>query len=150
MNGARMPMVLVALACLTLTACIRVRVHDAEALGITRCSEPETARDRWVLYLGRAKPDGTSVDATAWAGFLNTVVTPALPAGFTWHEAQGQWRDDTGTIGRESSWVLITLVEPAAPAPIRSIAEAYRRQFDQQAVLVERTRVCAALEQGPL
>jgi hypothetical protein len=137
--------ILATLACLALSACIRVRVHDTEALGITRCTAPEQARDRWVLYLGRATADGATVDPAAWNRFRDAVVTPALPSGFTWHDASGQWRADDGATWREPSWVIVALAEPGANAAVRQIAEAYRRTFAQQAVLIERTRVCTTL-----
>lgn len=133
------------LACLALAGCIRVRVHDTEALGITRCTAPEQARDRWVLYLGRATADGATVDLAAWNRFRDSVVTPALPSGFTWHDAAGQWRADDEATWREPSWVLVVLAEPGANTAVRQVAEAYRRTFAQQAVLIERTRVCATL-----
>jgi len=129
-----------------LVGCIRVRVHDTEALGITRCQSPESAQDRWTVFFGRETPDGSLVSTEAWQAFLDDTATAKLPDGFTWQESQGQWRDSTGRIWREPGFVLIVIAESAKADVVAEVSAAYRTRFAQQAVLRERVRVCTTLD----
>ncbi|MGH7549170.1 MAG: DUF3574 domain-containing protein [Gemmatimonadota bacterium] len=89
------------------------------------------------LFLGRAIPDGGSVSEEEWEVFLEEVVTPRFPEGFTaWH-AEGQWTDPRGALVEEPVMV-IEIVHPAsaeADSAIAAIAGEYRRRFRQDAVL---------------
>jgi hypothetical protein len=65
------------------------------------------------------------------------MITPRFPAGLTTFDANGQFRDSTGTTIQERSKVVTLFVDDAsAPqASIDAIAAAYRRQFRQESVL---------------
>lgn len=99
-----------------------------------------TAQEAWIadrLYLGRSIPDGGTVSDSAWAAFLREVVTPRFPDGLTVLRGDGQWRDSTGTIVREASFVL-ELYHPAsaeADAALDEIAAEYKRRFGQESVM---------------
>ncbi len=134
--------------CIVFTGCIRVRVHDAERLGLTVCYANERVQDRWVLYFGRARADGSQVDGAAWQRFLDEEVTPRFPSGFTWLDAFGQWRGDDGTRWQESSFQVILLTDGVQEDAIDAISRAYRERFQQQAVLRERNRICSVLDQS--
>ena len=98
------------------------------------------------LYFGTAKPNG-SVGADEWKRFLEETVTPRFPQGLTVSQAAGQWRGADGTIVREATHVL-QLVHPGEAAQDSAIAEittAYKRKFEQEAVLRVRATVCIAL-----
>lgn len=131
-----------------LTGCIRVRVHDAERIGLTRCTEIEQLQDRWVLYFGRNKADGSVVSETDWQAFLDQTVSAQVPDGFSWLSAQGQWRDATGKLWQEPGFQLILLSAEPIESKIQAIAAAYRLQFAQMAVLRERGKVCVLLDQA--
>lgn len=137
---------LIVIAVAGLNGCIRVRVHDTEALGITRCQTPEQAQDRWTLFFGREKADGTLVPIEAWQAFLDDTATANMPDGFTWFESNGQWRDSTGRIWREPGFVMIVIAESAKADVVAELSAAYRSRFAQQAVLRERVRVCTTLD----
>ncbi|MBK8284893.1 MAG: DUF3574 domain-containing protein [Ahniella sp.] len=128
------------------TGCIRVRVHDAERLGLTVCSATERVQERWVLYLGRSRADGQTVDQTAWQQFLDEEVTLRFPAGFTWLDAHGQWRGDDGKTWQEPSFQLILLTDGDQAERIAAVSRAYLERFQQQAVLRERDRICSVLD----
>jgi uncharacterized protein DUF3574 len=104
-----------------------------------------SAQVRTTLYFGLSKQKG-SVSELEWQMFLRDEVTTRFPAGLTAWEAEGQWRGTDGTIGHERSKVLL-LVHPDTPAArtaVQSVIERYRKGFDQESVLWETARVCAA------
>lgn len=109
-----------------------VRAHPPAA--------PVAAQEAWVadrLYLGRSIPGGGTVSDTAWAAFLREVVTPRFPDGLTVLRGEGQWRDSTGAIVREASFVL-EIYHPAsaeADAALDEIAAEYKRRFRQKSVM---------------
>jgi hypothetical protein len=95
------------------------------------------------LYFGRSIPQGGTVSPADWTAFLRDVVTPRFPAGLTSWQAAGQWRDESGAIVREESFVL-ELIHPAdarADTAILEIIADYRRRFQQESVLRVRDRV---------
>ena len=100
------------------------------------------------MFFGRSKPGGGAVSDAEWRGFLAAEVTPRFPDGLTAVDARGQWRDGKGVIRREDAKLLIVLAEagPDAVRRTREIAEAYKRAFDQQAVLRAIETVCAAFQ----
>ena len=60
--------------------------------------------------------------------------------------AEGQWLSAGGSIDHEQSKVLL-LVRPdtaAARQSVNAVIEAYRKTFEQESVLWESARVCAA------
>ncbi|HEU4558145.1 MAG TPA: DUF3574 domain-containing protein [Longimicrobium sp.] len=95
----------------------------------------DTVADR--LFFGRNIPGGGTVSDSAFAAFVDEVVTPRFPDGLTIYRADGQWRGESGRVEREQS-VVIEVVHPAGPAAdgeLREIAEEYKRRFRQEAVL---------------
>lgn len=108
-----------------------------------RANPPTSASvwtEAWVadrLYFGRGIPGGGSVSDTAWAAFLAEVVTPLFPTGITVLHGDGQWRDSTGMIVREASFVLERYHPPGARADsaVAAIAAEYRRRFRQASVM---------------
>jgi hypothetical protein len=104
-----------------------------------------TSQVRTTLYFGLQRPKG-SVSELEWQMFLRDEVTPRFPDGLTVWEAEGQWKGPDGTIGHERSKVLL-LVHPdtrTARESLQTVVERYRKGFDQQTVLWESARVCAA------
>ena len=95
------------------------------------------------LYFGTAKPAG-SVGADEWAAFLEQVVTPRFPQGLTVSAAAGQWRGADGAIVREATHVLhlIHADEAIHERAVAEIVTAYKRRFEQEAVLRVKANVC--------
>ena len=118
----------------------------APAFAVTMdCGATSSSQLRTTLYFGLARPKG-SVSELEWQIFLRDEVTKHFPAGLTVWEAQGQWRSPAGTIDHERSKVLL-LVHPdtaAARQAIHAVVKAYRKTFEQQSVLWERSTVCVA------
>lgn len=112
------------------------------------CAVGDSALVRETLYFGRNRPGGTVSDSE-WNSFLADVVTPRFPHGLTVTEGMGQWRGaDTSAVEQERSQV-VTLFHPgneAARHSVHEIALEYKRRFQQEAVLRERTPTCVRLE----
>jgi hypothetical protein len=112
------------------------------------CALGDTALVRDVVYFGRNRPHGGTVSDAEWEGFLDTVVTPKFPSGFTVVEAIGQWQGQSGMVERERSAVVTFLHTGSAAdqAAVAEVAGEYKRRFRQEAVLRERTPACARFE----
>src|ERR1051325_10660695 len=114
------------LLALTLSACAG-RVPSA---GLSRAHVER-------LYFGRNIGDTAMVSDTAWTRFTRDVLTPAFPEGATIWDAAGQWRDPSGVMVRERSFVveLVHLVTPDVESRVRRVIDAYKQRFAQQSAL---------------
>jgi hypothetical protein len=115
---------------------------------VAACALGDTALVRDIVYFGRNRPGGGSVSDAEWQGFLNEVVTPRFPAGLTVVQATGQWKGQSGVVEQERS-EIVTLLHAGDEGARRSVAEIaaeYKRRFQQEAVLRERTPTCARFE----
>ena len=111
-----------------------------------QCGATASPQLRTTLYFGLARPKG-AVSELEWQLFLRDQVTVRFPEGLTVWGAQGQWRRPDGAIDHEQSKVLL-LVHPDTPAALASVQEViarYRQTFEQESVLWETARVCAAV-----
>lgn len=84
------------------------------------------------LFCGRSIPDGGEVSDADVAAFLDEVVTPRFPEGFTSWTAVGNWR------GEEEKTLVLELLHPYGRGfdeKVREIAAEYRKRFRQQAVM---------------
>lgn len=111
----------------------------------SQCGSTASPQVRTTLYFGLARPKG-AVSELEWQLFLRDEVTARFPEGLTVWEADGQWRRPDGVVDHERSKVLL-LVHPDTPAArgsVQGVIERYRKSFEQQSVLWETARVCAA------
>lgn len=129
------------MAC-AMTGCRSVPVGGATTVG---CEPGDATMIRDVLYFGRHRPDGSTVDEVQWRSFVDDVLTPRFPDGLTIVSATGQWRGGDGTIEREPSEVVTILHagDAAARRAIDEVIEQYKRSFAQESVLRERATTCA-------
>ena len=138
---------LVMAGCLAGAACARSGVAGT-APAIAPCASGDTSLVRDLVYFGRNRPDGGTVSDTEWLGFLDSVVTPSFPNGFTVVEGTGQWKGQSGAVERERS-AIITFLHTGSAADrdrVAQVAGEYKRRFHQEAVLRERTPACARFE----
>ena len=106
---------------LLFTACASSPVHVTGVQGIS---------DR--LFCGRSIPGGGEVSDADIDKFVDEVVTPRFPEGFTMWTATGSWE------GVEERTLVLEFLHPYGRRfddEVREIAEEYRRRFRQQAVL---------------
>jgi hypothetical protein len=109
------------------------------------CVPPADSMVSAELLFGRKIGDRVGVGEAAFAAFLAREITPRFPDGLTVVDAKGQWRNnDRGVIVREpSKLVLLTFRDdPARRENLDAIAEAYKRQFRQQSVLISLRASC--------
>lgn len=106
------------------------------ALYLTACAsvaprvEPAVLSDR--LFCGLSIPGGGTVTQTDLDTFLDEVVEPRFPNGFTVWRARGQWR------GGSEEVMVLEIVHPISARDddaVAEIADEYRRRFRQEAVL---------------
>ncbi len=113
-------------------------VHPASRS--TRPADADLSGRAWLrteLIFGRSIEGDGRVTDDEWNRFLETVVTPRFPDGFTSWDADGQWKSDTGTILTEPSKVIL-IVYPDSGETDRKISEIidrYKTMFRQQSVL---------------
>jgi hypothetical protein len=96
---------------------------------------------------GRNIGDRHGVTDARWVDFLNTVVTPRFPEGFTVLDGTGQWRDaKRGHVVRERSKLLVitNVDDPARRGRLNEIIQVYRQRFAQDAVLSIVRPACVA------
>jgi hypothetical protein len=112
------------------------------------CTVGDTAMVRDVVYFGRNRPGGGTVSDADWRRFLDEVVTPRFPHGLTVVDATGQWRGQSGVVEQERSEIVTVFHagDAAARQAIADVAGEYKRRFQQEAVLRERSATCARFE----
>lgn len=122
-----------------------VSLAGCAALSDSTCAKSQQPAIHDALYFGTARPNG-ALSAEEWARFTDGVVTPRFPKGFTVSRAFGQWQTTDGNIVRESSYVL-EIVHPGdnpSDVAVRAIIDAFKLQFQQEAVLRVRTLACVS------
>ena len=92
---------------------------------------------RTELYFGTERPGGANVSEAEWDAFVAAEVAPRFPAGFTVGEVSGHWRGPDGRDVVEGTHVVTVFVHGTRDQA-DAIAQAYARQFGQDAVLVAR------------
>lgn len=144
---ARLPAVA---ALLLLTAACAGHPHGLPQ-GNPACTGGDAAMVQATLFFGLDRPGGAPQIAPAeFDRFVDEVVSPTFPDGFTIQQAEGGWRDtQTGTTIREPSRTILILApaaDAAAAGALRDrldrIRAAYIRAFDQQAVGLATSRAC--------
>ncbi len=105
------------------------------ACGGDQFGEPFARTER---FFGLSRPGGKPIRSREFNKFVDAEVTPRFPDGLTVLEAEGQFKDSTGTIIEEESRVVVLLYPPGEPAlskEIDEIREEYKEQFEQESVL---------------
>lgn len=109
--------------------------------------------ERWLestLYLGRTM-SREPVSDEAWQAFVESDVTPRFPAGFTFLNGHGAWKNaQLGKTIYEKSTLLIILHPDTDQdrSKVQAMAEAYRTTFNQEAVLKSHKKVCVEFIAG--
>jgi len=99
------------------------------------------------LFFGRSIPARGEVTERQWAEFLDRVITPNLPNGYTVHDATGAWMNPaTQRTIRESTKVLIVALPdvPDSMMAISRIRNAYQVQFRQHRVGMTVRQACGS------
>ena len=111
------------------------------------CLPPQQAMLSAELAFGRNIGGRPGVSDEAFARFTAEQITPRFPDGLTVVDSVGQWRDPAqGRLVRERG-KLVTIVfadDEAKRAALTEIAEAYKRRFRQQAVMIALRPSCVS------
>ena len=93
---------------------------------------------RTELYFGTTKADKSALTDAEWSTFVDEVITPRFPDGFTVVDGKGQWRSG-GKIAKESSKIFIVVYSrkerEVAGKKVDEIREEYKKRFEQESVL---------------
>lgn len=131
---------------LLLGACTQAPAQRAEN---EACAAPAEERFVATMYFGRNIGGELGVSEAQWDAFVDREITPRFPDGLTVTDAEGQWRDsENGQIVHEPSKALSVFLsdEAAGRAALDQIAEAYKTQFQQQAVALVVESSCVSFE----
>jgi hypothetical protein len=128
--------VLVSLVISTTWSVALVRLPALAPAQSVECSRPSRELVRRELVFGTARPHDDPLSESEWQAFLDSVVTPRFPDGFTVLSGVGQWRGQDG-LTKEQSRILVVWHErsPNRDADIEAIRSAYKSRFDQESVL---------------
>jgi hypothetical protein len=99
------------------------------------------------LFFGRGISGRPDLTEREWAEFLQRIVTPNLPDGFTVFDAYGQWMQPaTQRVAKENTKVIVVAVPDteAARSAITVVKDAYRSEFHQQSVGTTVQPACGA------
>jgi Protein of unknown function (DUF3574) len=112
------------------------------------CHAPALPMLRIELMFGRNVGDDLAVTEDAWASFLANEVVPRFPAGFSVVDAAGPRADKPGAalfLSEPSKIVIIIAPDgPETEQRIAAVEAAYKKQFQQQSVVVATRAVCAS------
>lgn len=110
------------------------------------CPNTTMRMTRLELIFGLSRPNGIAVSDGDWEHFLDTVVTPRFPDGFTVVRGAGQWRDAASRIAKEKSSVLVIWHSPSVSteAAIDAIRSSYKARFDQESVMRVESMSCVS------
>jgi hypothetical protein len=89
------------------------------------------------LYFGRSIPGIGDVTDRDWAGFLDRIVTPNLPNGYTVYDAIGAWMNPITQRTIRSATKVLQVALPDTPdnfAAITRIRNTYQTDYRQQLV----------------
>jgi hypothetical protein len=117
-----------------------------QSLPALSCLPPSQPMAAAELVFGRNIGDRLAVSEADFARFAAAQIAPRFP-GFTVLDSTGQWRDPArGRQVREpGKLVLIVFADGAEPrAALTAIADAYKREFSQQSVLVAVRPACVS------
>jgi uncharacterized protein DUF3574 len=123
---------------------MRIRAATVRILAVilaAGCAASDSNWRRTELYFGTSVPGGGGLVSDAdWQAFLDQVVTPRFPDGFTVVQATGQYRESNGTLERDERTRIVIVLHPPRTlqedqTKLDEIAREYVRRFHQDSVL---------------
>ena len=135
-------------ALLALAGCAAVPTPPAPSPPAYVCLLPSEQRMLVAeLFFGRDIKGRAPLTDAEWAAFIENIITPNFPDGFTVFDGEGQWRNPrTGHIARAPTKVLL-VAAPRTPDLARrlsAVIDTFKSQFHQQSVGLITRDSCAA------
>lgn len=111
----------------------------ALSVALAACAHTGTPYDAEsvTLYFGRQMPEG-EVSEEAFAAFERAHIAPVLPTGYTIFAANGRYREASGALITEPTFVLVVVLgagDERVRAQLDAIRAAYCSRFSQTSVL---------------
>ena len=94
--------------------------------------------------MGRGGDGGDAVYDTEWAQFVQEVIRPRLPLGFTVVDTSGYWGEASGAFHTEQTQMLILLHDGRKDEALDEIITAYKDRFERNIVLRTDSHECVA------
>ena len=137
---------LAALASMVVTLFAMAPDRRAATPAVPACPAGTSPMVRVELIFGMSRKERPEITEEEWRAFLEQEVTPRFPDGLTVIMGQGQWRNATETIVRETSRMLLVFVPPSPEidANVDALRDAWRRRHEQQSVLKAVAASCVA------
>ena len=98
-------------------------------------TKDSSAWREYKVFCGMSSKNG-EVSEEAWQRFCDKHVMAAFPGGYTVFDATGYWRSGTDTAEKEHTKVILVVAPADAREKVMSVARQYRKEFDQNAVLI--------------
>ena len=105
-------------------------------LVLSGCAAADSAACReYKICCGLSSKHG-EVSEEAWRQFCDRHVSAAFPDGYTVVDATGYWRTGSNATASERAKVILIVAPAAAREKVRSVAQRYREEHGQEAVLI--------------
>ena len=104
------------------------------------CASKQAAWREYKVFCGMSSKNG-EVSEKAWEEFCNKHISAAFPNGYTVIDATGYWRSASLATQKERSKIILILAPADARHKVLSVADQYRKQFAQEAVLISTSDV---------
>jgi len=105
------------------------------------------------VFCGMSSKNG-DVSEEAWRRFCDKHVSAAFPGGYTALDATGYWRSGPDPTAKERAKVILIVAPADARKKVLAVARQYRKEFDQDAVLISSSwvelDVVSAKNESPL
>jgi hypothetical protein len=110
------------------------------------CPAGQEALKTAQLFFGRNIGGKPAVSQADFQRFMDAEVTPRFPDGLTVLEGGGQWRGSENQLIREAAKVVLIVLprKGDAPARIDAVRTAYKKQFNQDSVLLITQPACVS------
>ena len=106
------------------------------SLLFTGCAAGKVSAWReYKVFCGMSSKKG-EVSEDAWKRFCDRHVSAAFPDGYTVLDATGYWRSGQDAAAKERAKVILIVAPADAREKVLSVARQYRKDFDQDAVLI--------------
>jgi hypothetical protein len=94
------------------------------------------------LIFGLRKPDKKLVCKKEWKLFVDEIITPRFPNGFTITDANGHWQSPGAIISEPSKiFSVVCILDDETEKKLNEIIEFYKKKFQQEAVLRINTKI---------
>ena len=104
------------------------------------CASKQAIWREYKVFCGMSSKNG-EVSEKAWEDFCNKHVSAAFPDGYTVIDATGYWKSASFGTEKERSKIILILAPAEARSKVLSVADKYRKQFAQEAVLISTSEV---------